>query len=115
MQDTTSTDLLYNRSMKVVRLFPVLLFICLFIALYFRLQLGLVRYFDADEFAHLHWGYSFSIGELPYKDFFYLFPPFYLAPIASLFTILGRSVSVIIAARFFSFLVFAATTFTFMA
>lgn len=101
--------------MKRAHLLYIILLGSLGFALYLRLQLGLVRYFDADEFAHLHWGYSFSIGQLPYKDFFYLFPPFYLVPIAGLFNLLGRSVSVIIAARLFSFFVFAASTFIFIA
>lgn len=36
----------------------------------------LIRYFDPDEFAHLHWAYLVSIGQLPYRDFF-----FYIAPV----------------------------------
>lgn len=101
--------------MRLSRVTILILGICLGIALYFRLQLGIARYFDADEFAHLHWGYAFSIGELPYKDFFYLFPPLYLLPIATLFTLIGRSVSVLIAARVFSFFVFVGATLALMA
>lgn len=78
--------------------------------LFWHLRLGLVRFFDADEFAHLHWGYSFFIGERPYTDFFYLFPPFFLYPVAMILKIFGRSVQALIAARMFIFLVFLAVS-----
>jgi len=100
----------YNLDMRWNRVVIFLLVAVLGIAFYWRWQLGIIRYFDVDEFAHLHWGYSLSIGELPYKDFFYLFPPFYLLPIASLFTLIGRSVSVLIAARALTFMIFVLTT-----
>ncbi len=78
--------------------------------LFWHWKLGLVRFFDADEFAHLHWGYSFSIGERPYTDFFYLFPPFFLYPLAAIFKIFGRTVEALFAGRMFIFFVFLATT-----
>src|SRR3989338_6871265 len=56
----------------------LLLLVGILILLYLHFRLSITRYFDADEFAHLHWGYAFSIGEKPYSDFFYLFPPFFL-------------------------------------
>jgi len=58
----------------------LLIFLCLptiLILIFFRYKLTLTRYFDADEFAHLHWGYSFLTGEKPYTDFFYIFPPYF--------------------------------------
>jgi hypothetical protein len=42
-----------------------------------RLYLSVYRYFDPDEFAHLHWAYHFMIGQVPYKDFFIYHIPFY--------------------------------------
>lgn len=80
--------------------------ILLGLLLFFRYKLGVSRYFDSDEYAHLHWGYSFLIGERPYKDFFYLFPPFFLFPMATIIAIFGRTVSAIINARIFIFGVF---------
>src|SRR3989338_420758 len=75
--------------------------------LYFRLDLGIRRYFDIDEFAHLHWGYNLFLGQKPYSDFFYIFPPFFLYPIALILSIFGRSAVSLIAARIFIFMVFA--------
>lgn len=92
------------------RLLIVLEIVILTLFLFWHLKLGLVRYFDADEFAHLHWGYSLSIGEKPYTDFFYLFPPFFLYPIAAIFQIFGRTIQAILAARMFIFFVFLATS-----
>ena len=75
--------------------------------LYFRLDLGIRRYFDIDEFAHLHWGYNLFLGQKPYADFFYLFPPFFLYPVAFIMSIFGRSAVSLIAVRIFIFTVFA--------
>lgn len=88
--------------------FTVML-VVLGIFFYWHLRLGLVRFFDADEFAHLHWGYSLSIGERPYTDFFYLFPPFFLYPMAAIFKIFGRTTMAVLNARMFIFIIFAAT------
>ena len=100
-----------NKLQHMPKIIILLEIILLFFFLFLRYKLGLVRYFDADEFAHLHWGYSFFIGERPFTDFFYLFPPFFLYPIASLFLLFGRSVTAVLAARVFIFLTFAATSF----
>lgn len=77
--------------------------------LYLRFRLGVERYFDIDEYAHLHWGYSLFAGEKPYTDFFYLFPPFFLYPVAFIFSLLGRNVEAIIAVRIFIFIINIAT------
>jgi 4-amino-4-deoxy-L-arabinose transferase-like glycosyltransferase len=73
--------------------------------MYFRIQMGIHRYIDADEFAHLHWAYSFFSGERPYKDFFYLFPPFFLFALSKVIFLFGRSFDTVVAARAFMFLV----------
>jgi hypothetical protein len=57
----------------------------LIVLLYSRYQLGLIRYFDADEFAHLWWSSHFVMGLKPYIDFFYFFPPGFLWFLAPLF------------------------------
>lgn len=101
----------FKKFLSLRNIFILLEFILLVFFLFLRYKLGLVRYFDADEFAHLHWGYSFSIGEKPFADFFYLFPPFFLYPIASLFLLFGRTITAVLAARVFIFLTFAATSF----
>ncbi len=96
--------------MKLKRLFIIFEIAVLVILFFWHFKLGQTRLFDADEFAHLHWGYSFSIGERPYTDFFYLFPPFFLFPIAAIFKIIGRVAIALIWARMFIFTVFLATS-----
>jgi len=63
------------------------------------------RYFDSDEFAHLHWAYVFFNGEMPYRDFFYIFPPYFLLPVGLVLTILGRSAQAVVAVRGLMFIV----------
>src|SRR3989338_3816156 len=94
-----------NKTWKIIS-WLIALFI-LALLLYFRLDLGIRRYFDIDEFAHLHWGYNLFLGQKPYADFFYLFPPFFLYPVAFIMSIFGRSAVSLIAARIFIFTVFA--------
>lgn len=96
--------------MSIKRLLIVLEIVVLAVLIFWHFKLGLVRYFDADEYAHLHWGYSLSVGERPYTDFFYLFPPFFLYPIAALFKIFGRTTEAILNARMFIFIIFLASS-----
>lgn len=42
-----------------------------------RLHLSLIRYFDADEFAYMHWAWLLAQGKLPYRDFFFYSTPTY--------------------------------------
>lgn len=49
-----------------------------------RLSMGLMRFFDPDEFAHMHWAYLVYSGALPYRDFFFYLTPVFqwiLAPV----------------------------------
>ena len=45
-------------------------------------------------------------GEYPYRDFFYIFPPFFLYPVAFIISFFGRSVNALIGARVMIFLAF---------
>ncbi len=70
----------------------------LFLVFLGRLQIVLTRYFDADEFAHLHWTYLLSLGNLPYRDMFifhipvfqWFLRPIFLIPFDSSLLILAR-------------------------
>lgn len=84
----------------------ILAFVVLIVLLYFRFQLGLVRYFDIDEFAHLHWGYDFFAGAKPYRDFLYFFPPGFLFFLWPLFAFLPHTAVVLTGARVLAFAVF---------
>ncbi|KKS97808.1 MAG: hypothetical protein UV73_C0005G0085 [Candidatus Gottesmanbacteria bacterium GW2011_GWA2_43_14] len=74
--------------------------------LYWKFDVGIRRYFDVDEFAHLHWGYNVHLGNKPYQDFFYNFPPFFLYPMAAIFSVFGRTAASLVAARILMFIVF---------
>lgn len=71
-----------------------------------KLRLGIGRYFDVDEFAHLHWSYNFFRGMRPYTDFFDIFPPFFLFLMYPFWSILGNAISVLIEVRVFMFVLF---------
>lgn len=76
------------------------------IFLYGHLKLGLERFLDLDEYAHLHWSFNASYGLVPYRDFFYIFTPFYLYLIAPIVLLTGKTFTYVISARIFSFVVY---------
>lgn len=71
--------------------------------LFWRLQLGMTRYFDIDEFAHLHWGYNFFAGAHPYKDYLYFFPPGFLFFLWPIFAVMGKTYAIFAVSRVIAF------------
>ncbi len=74
--------------MKLARLIPRLTFLLsllvLLVFLWWHFKLGMTRYFDVDEFAHLHFTSLIVSGNRPYIDFFSFFTPgfwWFLAPL----------------------------------
>jgi hypothetical protein len=69
-----------------------------------RFHLTIFRYFDTDEFAHLHWAYHFVLGMVPYRDFFIYHIPFfqwfllplYLLPQSPETLVIGRLVMLVL-------------------
>lgn len=86
----------------------VFMAISVVVLLWWRYQFGQIRFFDIDEFAHLHWTHNLVSGLRPYTDFFYFTPPFYLYTLAPLFAFAGKTINILLYGRLFSFLVFAA-------
>lgn len=92
---------------KIIRIIlPAFSLLLLIIFLGWHLKLGLVRYFDVDEYAYLHWAYQVFQGQKPYIDFFLYVPPGFQWFLVPLF-LLGKGVTPLIAGRVVSFLVFA--------
>lgn len=92
---------------KIVTIFlSVISLILLFIFLWWHWELGLVRYFDVDEFAYMHWAYQVFSGQKPYIDFFLYVPPGFQWFMAPLFAF-GKGVFPLIAGRMVSFGIFA--------
>lgn len=71
-----------------------------------RLYLSIYRYFDPDEFAHIHWAYHFVIGQVPYKDFFIYHIPFFQWFLLPIF-LLPHSPAAIIFSRIIMFVLFS--------
>lgn len=49
------------------------------VTLFWRMELGLGRYFDVDEYAYLYWAKHMLMGYMPYRDFLFFAPPGFLA------------------------------------
>lgn len=73
--------------------------------LYQKYQLGLVRYFDMDEFAYLNWTSHMVQGSIPYKDFLYQLPPGFLLMLAPVFLFSQNALSPLVGGRVVAFFV----------
>lgn len=71
-------------------------------------QVGLWKWIDEDEFAHLHAAWLVSQGQLPYRDFFYFYSPVILLLLGPIL-LLGQSFVTVYAARLLMLLVSLAT------
>ena len=82
----------------------------LFLVFLGRLHIILTRYFDPDEFAHLHWTYLLVHGALPYRDIFMFHIPVFQWFLAPLF-FLSESASTLILARIIQFVLYITIAF----
>ena len=69
-------------------------------------KLGLIRYFDVDEFAHLHWTSHMLMGNRPYIDFLSFFPPGFWIFLSPVFVKGWGTVQPILSARILMFFIF---------
>jgi hypothetical protein len=92
---------------SVLKYIPVLLLSALLaFLLYWRWQVGMTRFFDVDEFTHLHWAANFVRGQHLYVDFFTFFtPPFYWL-FGIIIAFFPFNPAVFIAARVAAFIIF---------
>lgn len=93
---------------RKLKLSDGILVVSITLALMMRMFLGILRYFDPDEFAHFHWAFHFIIGQKPYHDFFIYHIPFYQWFLLPLF-LLPQGPGAVIAARLLMFSVFGAS------
>lgn len=68
-------------------------------------QLGLTRYFDADELAYLHWAHNVFAGRVPYIDFFFYVPPGFLWFLSGIYAFFGGT-TVLVVSRVLAFSIF---------
>lgn len=76
--------------------------------LYWHYSVGITRFFDVDEFTHLHWAANFARGQTPYIDFFTFFTPGFYWMLTPLFWLFGKSTTFFIATRVAAFVIFSA-------
>ena len=76
-----------------------IILILIAVALILRIPILLVRYFDPDEFEHLHAARNIYQGMVPYRDYFEHHTPFLHFLIAPLYLFLGDKIPLIFVAR----------------
>lgn len=79
--------------------------VLLFGLLVWKYQLGITRYFDADELAYLHWAHNVFAGSRPYLDFFFYVPPGFLWFLAGIYAFFGGT-TVLEVSRVLAFCIF---------
>ncbi|OGG04326.1 hypothetical protein A2Z33_04225 [Candidatus Gottesmanbacteria bacterium RBG_16_52_11] len=72
-------------------------------------KLGIIRYFDVDEYAHLHWASAILQGRHPYTDFQSFFPPLFHFMLAPVVAAGWGTTDPFIYARIFMFVLFTLT------
>jgi len=92
--------------MKKVFILEAVLVVGIALLLSWRIQVGLTRFFDVDEFTHLHWAAAMVHGSKPYIDFFTFFTPGFYWFLAPFFWIFSGSVSLFIAVRVVAIIIF---------
>jgi hypothetical protein len=79
------------------------------IFLWWHFKLGMTRYFDADEYAHMHWTAQILMGKRPFVDFLTFFPPGFAWFLSLSFLGVWGTVQPFLNARLMMFFLFAAT------
>ncbi|MEK9143898.1 MAG: hypothetical protein AAB481_04725 [Patescibacteria group bacterium] len=79
--------------------------VLLLVFLWWHYKLGMIRYFDVDEYAHLSWAYQMLSGRRPYVDFLFYIPPGFQVFLMPLFAF-GIGVTPILAGRLVQFVLF---------
>lgn len=69
--------------------------------------MGIIRYFDADELAYLHWAHNVFTGRIPMLDFLLYVPPTFLY-LLSLLYIFSSGTAILMTGRVLAFVIFVA-------
>lgn len=80
----------------------------LLIFLWWHYKVGMVRYFDADEYAHMHWAAHILTGKRPFVDFLVFIPPGFQWFLTPAFWSGWGTIQPFLTARFLIFVVFTA-------
>ena len=102
------------KASSILRILEFLILIGLIgFMLWWRFQVAQIRFFDVDEFTHMHWAANMARGQKPYVDFFTFFTPGFYWLLMPLFWIYQRNPNIFLAARtliFINFMGIAALT-----
>ncbi|MEK7400115.1 MAG: glycosyltransferase family 39 protein [Candidatus Poribacteria bacterium] len=79
--------------------YRVVIIIFILIAFCLRIPLLQIRYFDPDEFQHLHGARQIYHGEIPYRDYFDHHTPFIHFILTGFYYIVGENVQILFVAR----------------
>jgi 4-amino-4-deoxy-L-arabinose transferase-like glycosyltransferase len=81
------------------RLYRLIIILFILFAFFIRIPILKVRFFDPDEFQHLHGARQIYHGELPYRDYFEHHTPFLHFILAGLYPIFGEEIYILFVAR----------------
>ena len=85
-----------------------ILLVTLGFLLVWKLNVGMTRFFDIDEFSYLHWVGNLAAGQRPYVDYFMFFPPGFLFFFLPLFWMFSGDPAIFVAGRVLALIIFIA-------
>ncbi len=85
---------------KIMRPYHIIILIFILLAFALRIPILQVRYYDPDEFQHLHGARQIYYGEIPYRDYFDHHTPFIHFILSLLYPIVGENVIILDVARY---------------
>jgi hypothetical protein len=83
----------------ILRPYRIVILILVLIAFILRIPLLQIRYFDPDEFQHLHGARQIYHGEIPYRDYFDHHTPFLHFIMSGLYPFVGDNIQILNVAR----------------
>jgi 4-amino-4-deoxy-L-arabinose transferase-like glycosyltransferase len=84
---------------KWFRPYRIIILLLILFAFFFRIPLLEIRYFDPDEFQHLHGAHQIYHGQIPYRDYFDHHTPLLHFILSALYPIFGEEIDIVFAAR----------------
>jgi len=85
--------------LKWFRPYRIIILLLILLAFFLRVPLLKVRYFDPDEFQHLHGARQIHYGQLPYRDYFDHHTPLIHFILSALYPLFGEEIGILFAAR----------------
>ncbi len=82
-----------------VRIYRIIILLFILLAFGLRVPILKVRYFDPDEFQHLHGARQIYHGDIPYRDYFEHHTPFLHFVLAKFYPVFGEKIRILFAAR----------------